>query len=122
MEELQVSPENGLDAAEVKRGRKRHGLNRLREAQTKSAWQILATQFKSLVIWLLIAAAAVSFVFSEWMEGIAIAVVIVINAAIGFVTELRAVRSMEALQELSRVSARVQRQRQVQEIPADQNG
>jgi Ca2+-transporting ATPase len=119
-EELQVSPEKGLDAEEVKRRRERYGPNRLREAQRKSAWQILADQFKSLVVWLLIAAAAISFGFGEWTEGVAIAVVIIINAVIGFVTELRAVRSMEALKQLSRVNARVRRQGQVQEIPAEE--
>jgi Ca2+-transporting ATPase len=119
-EELQVSPEKGLDIEEVQRRRERYGPNRLQEAQKESTWQILADQFKSLVVWLLIAAAAVSFGFGEWTEGVAIAVVIVINAVIGFVTELRAVRSMEALKELSRVNARVRRQGQVQEIPAEE--
>ena len=56
---------------------------------------------------LLAAAAVLSFAFGEIVEGGAIVIVILINAVIGFVTELRAVRSMEALQELSSVDAKV---------------
>jgi Ca2+-transporting ATPase len=80
----------------------------------------LANQFKSLIILLLAIAAALSFAFGEWIEGIAIAVVIFINGAIGFLTELRAIRSMEALRRLGSVSARVLREEQPQEIPAQQ--
>ncbi len=119
VQELEVSPEEGLSGAEVGRRRKRHGHNRLRQAQSRSAWQILIEQFKSLVVILLVVAALASFIFGEWVEGAAITAVIVINATIGFVTELRAIRSMEALQRLSRVDSRVRREGQEQEISAE---
>lgn len=45
------------------------------------------------------AAVVLSFIFGEWVDGIAVLVVILINALIGFVTEYRAIRSMEALRE-----------------------
>jgi Ca2+-transporting ATPase len=80
---------------------------------------ILVDQFRSLVVVLLIVAALASFAFGELTEGIAVVAVVIINAAIGFFTELRAVRSMEALQSLSRVSAKVLRNGQTQEISAD---
>jgi Ca2+-transporting ATPase len=114
-----VSVDDGLGLDEVKRRRRRHGPNRLRSAETRSAWDILIEQFKSVIVALLAAAAIVSFAFGEVVEGVAIGVVILINAAIGFVTELRAVRSMEALQELSRVSAKVRRDGQAKEVPAE---
>jgi Ca2+-transporting ATPase len=117
--ELDVSAETGLDAAEVKQQRKRYGPNRLRQAGTRSAWQVLADQFRSLVVVLLIVAALASFVFGERTESIAIVAVVIINAAIGFFTELRAVRSMEALQTLGQVSVKARRDGQVQEISAD---
>jgi Ca2+-transporting ATPase len=119
LEALEVSADTGLDTSEVEARRKRFGPNRLRDTESKSAWQILVEQFKSLIVLLLVVAAALSFAFGEWVEGVAIAVVILINAAIGFVTELQAVRSMEALQRLGNVSAKVRREGQVQEIPAE---
>ena len=103
LEALETAPEKGLDEAQVKQRRQMVGPNRLREARHPSAWQILINQFKSLIVLLLAAAAIASFAFGEIVEGMAGVAVIAINAAIGFVTELRAVRSMEALRELGSV-------------------
>ncbi|NIV32077.1 MAG: cation-transporting P-type ATPase, partial [Anaerolineae bacterium] len=118
-EALGVSLDEGLSPAEVRRRRRRHGSNRLRSAESKGAWRILVEQFKSLIVLLLVVAAALSFAFAEWVEGAAVAVVIIINAAIGFVTELRAVRSMEALQRMGSVDAKVRRDGRVRQIPAE---
>jgi len=117
---LGVDPESGLDSGEVKERREQHGPNRLRKAKRKSAFKILVDQFKSLIILLLVLAAVLSFSFGEWLQGIAIAVVIVINGAIGFFTELNAVRSMEALQQMTRVKAKVRREGRVDKIPAEE--
>jgi P-type Ca2+ transporter type 2C len=119
LEALDVSRERGLDEATAKKRRQVAGVNRLRSIERKSAWQILVEQFKSLIVLLLAVATILSFTFGELVEGAAVAVVILINAAIGFVTELRAVRSMEALQKLSRVDAKVRRDGAVHEIPAE---
>ncbi len=120
IEELGVSPEDGLSQAEVEARREQYGRNQLRENETKSALQIFIEQFKSLIMALLGVAALLSFLFGDLVEGFAVVVVILINAAIGFVTELRAVRSMEALQELSRVDATVRRDGTAQEIAAEE--
>jgi Ca2+-transporting ATPase len=118
LEALSVTESEGLDNQEAKKRRKQYGHNRLRSAESKSAWAILADQFKSLLVALLAVAAVLSIAFGEWVEGAAILAVILINAAIGFVTELRAVRSMEALQRMGSVEAKVRRRGQVQQIPA----
>ena len=78
----------------------------------------LASQLKSLVIWLLAAAAALSFYVGDRPEGFAIIAVIAINTAIGFFTELRALRSMEALRRMARVKSRVCRDGQVRHVDA----
>ncbi|MGD8403948.1 MAG: cation-transporting P-type ATPase [Anaerolineales bacterium] len=116
---LDVSETDGLSEPEVKNRREKYGQNRLRSAKTKSAWAILAEQFKSLLVVLLAVAAVLSLIFGELIEGVAIMAVILINAVIGFVTELRAVRSMEALQNLGSVEAKVRRKGQVNRIPAE---
>jgi Ca2+-transporting ATPase len=119
LDALSVTGAEGLDDQEVEKRRKQYGPNRLRSARSKSAWAILAEQFKSLLVVLLAVAAVLSIAFGEWVEGVAILAVILINAAIGFVTELRAVRSMEALQRMGSVEAKVRRHGQVQRIPAE---
>nr|WP_255527129.1 cation-transporting P-type ATPase [Oculatella sp. LEGE 06141] len=65
-------------------------------------------------------AAILSFAFGEWVEGIAVLIAIAVNTVIGFFTELRAVRSMEALQQLSSTTAKVRRQGHVQEVAAEE--
>ncbi len=109
LEDLSSDPKQGLDEAEVRRRRKEHGPNRLGEAGRASPWKILADQFRNLVIGILALAAIVSFAMGEIVQMAAILAAIVINAAIGFVTEWKAVRSMEALRNLGTVQARVMR-------------
>ncbi len=111
--------EQGLDEAEVARRLERHGPNVLRQAPRRSAWQVLGAQFRSLLVGLLVVAAALSAAFGQWVEALAIVVVLVLNAAIGFVTELRAVRSMEALRRLGRVRATVRRDGRITAVEAD---
>ena len=120
LDELDISPEQGLSESEVERRREQYGDNRLQEAKGRSAWQILVEQFKSLIIAILAVAAALSFAFSQWVEGIAVLIAIFINTAIGFFTEYKAIRSMEALQKLSSTTTKVRRGGKVQEIPAEE--
>jgi len=106
---LEVDPECGLDGNEVVERRNRHGPNQLRAHARPSALVILAHQFTGVIVWLLAFAAGLSFYFHDVPEGIAIVVVLAINAVIGFVTELRAARAMEALLNIATVTTRVRR-------------
>ncbi|WP_417425451.1 cation-translocating P-type ATPase [Hoeflea sp.] len=106
---LSVDPEYGLDDSEIIARRNRHGPNQLRAHAKQSVFVILAHQFKGVIVWLLAFAAGLSFYFHDVAEGVAIVIVLVINAAIGFVTELRAARSMEALLNIATVTTRVRR-------------
>ncbi|MCF8080740.1 MAG: cation-transporting P-type ATPase, partial [Desulfobacterales bacterium] len=116
---LEVSPEQGLSEDEVRRRLERHGRNKLREEKGPSAWLILLDQFKSVVILVLVAAGAVAIIFGQWPEGIAIAAVLFVNAALGFVTEWKALRSMEALRQMGGDVIRVRRGGQEREIDAE---
>ena len=115
---LATDLEHGLEPREARRRLRRFGANVLARARRRSDWQILRDQFASLIVALLGAAAIVAFLFEEHLEGVAIVGVIFINAAIGFVTERRAVRSMEALRELGRSRATVRRGASVVSVPA----
>jgi P-type Ca2+ transporter type 2C len=108
-EALGTDPKTGLNTEAVRLSRQRHGPNRLRRQKKKSATKILLHQFDSLIVWLLAAAAALSFFLGDLPDGIAIVVVLAINGAIGFFTELRAARSMEALLRIAEIRTRVRR-------------
>ena len=117
---LQVDPLLGLQTGEVMNRRRRFGPNLLQAAKRRSVLSILADQFKSVVILLLAVAGVLAFLFADVAEGLAIFAVIAINSSIGFVTEWRAIRSMEALRRLGSVETVVMRDGNVQEIPAGQ--
>jgi len=117
---LRTSIERGLTDREVRLRLRRFGPNRLHQIKRRSGWRVLWDQFANLIAALLVAAAAIAFAFDEIVEGFAIVGVIIINVAIGFVTESRAMRSMEALRELGRTESTVRRGGSVRLVPASQ--
>lgn len=120
VKELRVAPPQGLEPKEISARRLSFGPNSLREVKPPNLWSIVANQFKNLIVFFLVAAALLSLAFGEYVEGSAIIVVILINAFIGFVTELKGVRSVEALRRLGSVHSRVRRGGRLQEITADE--
>jgi len=85
------------------------GPNALRKGQAISPLTLLAGQFRSLVIWVLIGAALVSVALGEVVDGIAILAIVLLNTVIGFLQEYRAEQSVAALARLTAPRARVVR-------------
>jgi len=109
---------DGLTAAEAAKRLADNGPNALKESQRVSAWRILIAQFNSLMIWILLAAGAVAGALGEWVDAITIAVIVLLNAAIGFYQEWSAAKSIAALHELTAPQAKVRRDGQVVGIAA----
>ena len=112
------NPEKGLTQAKARQRLKQYGANCLRKIKKKSVWVILLNQFKNVIILILAGASILSFVLGEWLEGIAIGVAIAIFVVIGFFTELKAVRSIEALRVLGSVRTKVLRGGEIVTIKA----
>jgi P-type Ca2+ transporter type 2C len=104
---LDTDHENGLSETEAKKRLQQYGPNALTSAPRRSVLSILVAQLKSLIVVLLIAAASLAFLLNETIEGLAILVVIILNAIIGFLTELRAEQAITALQEQTVPTAHV---------------
>jgi P-type Ca2+ transporter type 2C len=117
---LRVSGVTGLTDEEARARLKSYGPNTIVSRRKVSAVRVLLHQFQSPVVYLLAAAAVLAFYFAEWEEGGAIAIVLTLNALIGFLTELKAARSIEALRTLGSRSARVRRDGHVRLIAAEQ--
>jgi P-type Ca2+ transporter type 2C len=117
---LGADTEAGLRTQEARQRLDSYGPNQLEVIRRRSGWRILVEQFRSLIVALLVVAAAVSFGFGQIPEGFAILVVLGLNAAIGYATEMRAVRSMEALRELGRVMTTVLRDDVASDILAEE--
>lgn len=120
LQELGVDAAQGLSEEEIRKRQEEYGLNELEEETTPSPYLILLNQFKSIVILILVAAAALAFITARWPEGLALLAVTVINTAIGFFSEYKAVRSMEALRRLGQHTTSVRRQGKKQEIVASE--
>ena len=115
---LQSDVTRGLTQIEAARRLAQYGPNTLAQAQQRTTLSILLAQFRSLIVALLVAATVIAFVIGENIEGFAILVVIVLNAAIGFFTEWKAEQALSALQKQSVRVAHVIRDGAESEIPA----
>ena len=110
---LQVSPDDGLGDEQIHARQAVFGRNTLDLQPPKSTSAILVHQTQSSVVALLAAATALAGAFGDWQEALAILVVLVLNTLIGFVTELKAERSMEALRRVGTHLQRVRRDARV---------
>jgi Ca2+-transporting ATPase len=106
---LETDVEQGLSGNESKKRLARYGQNKLRKGKRVSALVIFVSQFKSLVIWVLIGAAAVSAALGETIDGIAIIIIVILNAVIGFIQEYRAEKAAAALARLAAPHCRLVR-------------
>ncbi len=109
----------GLDPAEAGERLARFGPNRLDPPPPPSRWLILLRQFRSPLIYVLLAAAAIALLLGHVEDAGFIAAVLGINALIGFVNEYRAAREMQALSRLVRTRARVRRGARVLDVDAE---
>ncbi len=116
--DLGTALDAGLTDREARRRLEEFGPNELRAPERLGLWVIVADQVKSSVVFILGLGAALSFFIGQLTEGAAIVLVLALNTVIGFVTEVRAVRSMEALYRLARVEATVRREGRLLRIAA----
>lgn len=116
---LNTNDLNGLTSEEVQKRLLIYGANKIEEEKSKSLWLIFFSQFTSPIVWLLIVAAGLSFYFKEWLDGLAIIIVIFINAIVGFYMEYQAERSMNTLKKLSSIPAKVIRDGKLIEINSE---
>jgi len=117
---LGVGVDSGLTGQEVARRRELHGWNRMETVQGRPAWRIFLAQFSSLVVGLLGVAAFIAWVTGGRVESLAILVVLMINSLVGFLTEWKAGRALEALRRQAKSVARVRREGSEQAIDAEE--
>ena len=110
----------GLSDEEALSRLHRYGPNELVERKKKTALAMFLGQFSDFMILVLIAAAVISGIIGELSDTIAIAVIVVLNAVLGFTQEYRAERAMAALKKMAASSATVIRGGTPGTIPASQ--
>lgn len=110
--------EKGLSSKEAEEKLNIHGYNEIKEKERIQPLKIFFDQFKSPIVWVLVAAVVISLLLKERIDAIVIAVILVLNAVIGFTQEYRAERSIEALKKMASLKAFVIRDGKEIEIDA----
>ena len=108
----------GLTDAQAMTAHAEHGWNELPRMAGPSPLRILLRQFSNVLVLILIVAAAIAFVAGERIDTIAIAIVILLNGALGFVQEWRAENALQSLRNMMSPQATVLRDGQQMILPA----
>ncbi len=107
LEALGTDPARGLKQSECQRRLLKYGKNELRTEKRRSLFLRFLSQFQDFMVLILLAAAGISFGVSwirgdgEYVDSLIILAIVVCNAVIGTVQELRADRAIEALKKMS---------------------
>jgi magnesium-transporting ATPase (P-type) len=118
MAQLGCDATAGLTSQLVLQRAAEHGPNALPEPPKHSVFLVFFRQFKSPLIYILFAAAALASGRGHWGDAAVILAVVLVNALIGSYQEGRAERSMAALRQLSALQVRVLRDGHEQAIAA----
>jgi len=117
LSELDTS-KKGLSAGQASERLSKYGSNTIRKTKGMNAFMLFLSQFKSPIIWVLIAAVVVSLFLQKFVDAIVIGAIVVLNAVLGFVQEYKAEKAIEHLKKMVSLKATVLRQGEEEEIPA----
>ncbi|MBN2807459.1 MAG: cation-translocating P-type ATPase, partial [Prolixibacteraceae bacterium] len=114
--ELNVDPTTGLSEEEAKKRYEKFGANKLQGKKSKSLFQMFIAQLRDWLIYVLFAAVVITIFMGEYIDAIIIVLVIIINAVLGVVQEVKAGKAIEALQKMASPKTLVRRNGEVKEI------
>jgi magnesium-transporting ATPase (P-type) len=115
---LSVDAGTGLSHEEASRRLEQYGPNALPEVKRRSPWVRFALQFHNPLIYVLLGAAAVTFILQDYVDAWVIVGVVIINAIIGFIQEGKAEKALEAVRAMLATHAMVLRAGERHEIDA----
>jgi len=100
----------GLSDAEARELLQTRGPNEIRQDEMPSAWSLFLGQLKSPMVLILLGACALAAALGEVADAVAIGVIVVLNAVVGFLQEHRAEKALLALRAMTAPRARVIRE------------
>jgi Ca2+-transporting ATPase len=118
LKELSVDPQNGLSDEDAIARLEKFGKNRLQAKKKKNILQLFIAQLQEWLIYILFAAVIITLFMGEYIDAAIIILVIITNAVLGVIQEVKARKAIEALQIMSFPKALVRRNSEVKEINA----
>lgn len=118
------SNENGLSNNEVFNRLKKYGKNKLIEKKKESKLDKFLSQFGDIMIIILVAASLVSFILADlknesYIDSLAIIAIVILNAIMGFIQELKADKATEHLKQLQTTKVKVKRNNKIEIINSE---
>jgi len=111
---------SGLTLPEISQQQKQYGSNTLPEEKPYSVLSVLLSQFKSPLIYILVGVVIVSFVFQEFVDGVLVFLIILLNVLMGFFQEYSAQKNLMALRKIIMLTTVVIRSGRRQTINAEE--
>jgi len=115
-----VDEQSGLSSAEAAARVEQSGPNKFDAGKSEPRWRAFLRQYTDLMQIVLLAAGVVSLLLQEWETGIILVALTLFNAVLGLQQEGKAATAVAALQKMMIVKAKVMRDGELQEIPAEQ--
>lgn len=109
-QKLHVSKNKGLYKKQIEERRKQYGLNEMIQDKKPSKLFLFLQQFQDFMVLLLLAATLVAGLLGEYIDAIAIMIIVLINGFIGYFQERKAEKSLDKLKELAAPHAVVLRE------------
>jgi len=116
LKEMNVDSSSGLSEEEVKDRLEKFGANQLLAAKKKNIFQLFIAQLQEWLIYVLFVAVLITLVMGEYVDATIIILVIITNAVLGVIQEVKAGKAIEALQKISFPKALVRRHDEVIEV------
>jgi Ca2+-transporting ATPase len=116
LKEINVVAPDGLSEEEAKVRLEKYGSNQLISKKKKNIFQLFVAQLQEWLIYILFAAVIITLVMGEYIDATIIILVIITNAVLGVIQEVKAGKAIEALQKMSFPKALVRRNGEVKEI------
>lgn len=117
-QKLHVTTNRGLAEKQVEQRRKEFGANKLETEKNTSKWLIFFKQFQDFMVLVLLAATLIAGLLGEYVDAIAIMVIVLVNSFLGFFQEQKAEKSLAKLKEMSAPVANVLRDGKWEKIPS----
>ena len=115
--DLQTHLEKGLSGEETQDRLRKYGPNELTERPRPGFFSLLLNQFNNFLVIILIVAAVVTVLLGEYIDAIAITVIIVLNAVLGVIQESKAEQAIASLKKMAAPHAQVIRDGRQTSIP-----